>query len=115
MIKRLSASALVVLTVASCKQLDKKEETTAAVVKENFYKPRIIDLNKVQFLTPEQRAEKLGKNWDKNVALANHIDPDNVEVKLDMSDNREVNLEYVKQFALNVQAKNSKVYLLKKN
>ena len=108
MIKRLSASALVVLTVASCKQLDKKEASVA--VEENFYKPRVIDVNKVKFLTPEQRVEKLGKNWDANKALANHIDPDNVEVKLDMSTDREINLEYSKQFALNVQAKNSKGY-----
>ncbi|MCM8531224.1 MAG: hypothetical protein NE330_08705 [Lentisphaeraceae bacterium] len=109
MIKRLSASALVVLTVASCKQLDEKPATDA-VAEESIYKPRVIDVNKVKFMTPEQRAEKLGKGWDKNKALSDHIDPDNVEVKVDMSTDREVNLKYAKQFALNVQAKNSKGY-----
>ena len=86
------------------------KEEAPAVVEENFYKPRVIDVNKVKFLTPEQRVEKLGENWDKNKALVDHIDPDNVEIQLDMSKDREVNLEYAKQFALNVTAKNPKGY-----
>ena len=112
MIKRLSASALVILTVTSCKNLEKKENDSEiankVVAEENYYKPRVIDVNKVKFMTPEERVEKLGKDWDANKSLTNHIDPDNVEVQLDMSSDREVNLKYAKEFALNIQAKNSK-------
>jgi len=113
MIKRLSASALVVLTVASCQQLKQeqatKEQKDVSVEKET-YTPRVIDVNKVRFMPPEIRTQKLGKNWDKNEALINHIDPDNVDVKVDMSKDRNVKLNYTKQFALRVDAQNSKGY-----
>jgi hypothetical protein len=110
MIKRLSASALVVLTVASCQQLDNKDVANGAAAEESFYAPRVIDVNKVKFMTPQERDKQLGENWKENPALAKHVSPDNVEVKLDMSNSREVNLKYGKQFALSAQAKNSKGY-----
>ena len=51
MIKRLSASALVVLTVASCQQIKQeqatKEQKDVSVEKET-YTPRVIDVNKVR-------------------------------------------------------------------
>ena len=114
MIKRLSASALVVLTVASCQQLkqDKaaEEENALAQQKEEVFTPRVIDVNKVRFMPPEVRSQKLGKDWDKNKALVDHIDPDNVDVKVDMSKDRKVKLNYTKQFALRVAAQNPKGY-----
>ena len=61
-------------------------------------------------MPPEIRSQKLGKDWDKNEALIEHIDPDNVDVKVDMSKDRKVKLNYTKQFALRVAAQNAKGY-----
>ena len=111
MIKRLSASALVVLTVASCQQQQEKvAEENSNLVKKEEYKPRVIDVNKVRFMPPEIRSQELGEDWDKNKTLSDHIDPDNVKVKVDMSKDRQVKLNYTKQFALKVAAQNSKGY-----
>lgn len=116
MIKRLSASALVVLTLAACQQTAQEEpakavEPKAAVVKKEIdYTPRVVNINDVKFMTPEMRDQLLGKNWEKNNAIMRYVNPENVEIKVDMTEDKNVNLKYVKQFALRVSAKNSKGY-----
>ena len=117
MIKRLSASTLVILAVVSCKQLEKKvsqekpEVVSHVEVQDKVdYTPRVINVNEVRFMPPEVRAKKLGPNWDKNESLTKFIDPDGVEVKVDMSKDRNIDLKYTKEYALKVSAQNSKGY-----
>ena len=56
MIKRLTASALVVLTAVSCQQMQKSEESSEEVVNaaeaEMDYTPRVIDVNTIKFVPP---------------------------------------------------------------
>ena len=115
MIKRLSASTLVIFAVVSCKQLEQKSpqekpEVSQEVNGEIDYTPKVINVNEIRFMPPEIRAKTLGPNWDKNESLTKFIDPDGVEIKVDMSKDRNVKLDYTKQFALKVSAKNSKGY-----
>jgi hypothetical protein len=119
MIKCISASALVVLAVASCQQMNEKEgpqDTPEVVInnvdvtkeKELSYEPRVINVNEVRFMPPEERKLYLGTDWNKNKSLADYIDPSEVGIKVDMSKDRKIDLKYTTEFALNVSAKNSK-------
>ena len=78
MIKRLSASTLVVLALAGCQQVKQeeapKEEKPAAAAaevkevqqkKEVDYTPRVINVNEVRFMPTEMRAKSLGEDWQK--------------------------------------------------
>ena len=63
----------------------------------------------VNFLTPEERTARYGEGWESNPAITRHIKSD-VAVEIDMTDSRQINLQYEKQFALHVKADNKDGY-----
>jgi Divergent InlB B-repeat domain len=104
MMKRLSATALLVLSASACRSHDK---VTAANPDQAevpaTYTAKVVDVRDIEFLTPAERDAKLGLDWRGNRAISQHLTPD-VPVELDMSQNREIVLNYEKQFALTVKA-----------
>ena len=107
MIKRTFTSALVAVALSSCQsnnaEKDKEAENSA------IPKTKVYDVRDVNFLTPEQRTARYGEGWEKNPAIVRHIKPD-VAVEVDMTNSREISLQYEKQFALHVKADNPEGY-----
>ncbi|MEN9359474.1 MAG: hypothetical protein RL095_1009 [Verrucomicrobiota bacterium] len=104
MMKRLSATALLVISAAACRSNDKAStETPAQPEVPSSYPAKVVDVREIEFLTPAERDAQLGLDWRSNRAISQHLTPD-VPVELDMSRNREIVLNYEKQFALTVKA-----------
>ena len=103
MMKRLSATALLVLSASACRSHDKAAANSANPEVPATYPAKVVDVRDIEFMTPAERDAKLGIDWRNNRAISQHLTPD-VQVELDMSQSREIVLNYEKQFALTVKA-----------
>ena len=109
MIKRTFTTALVLMALSACQNASNKTsqkedvETNTAQQQETVY----VDIQELEFMTPEERDQKLGKDWKKNPAITRHIKAD-VGLELNMEKSRKLDLQYAKEYALNISTKSNK-------
>ena len=109
MIKRTFTTALVLMAVSACQNANndtsqqEDAENNTAQMQETVY----VDIRELEFMTPEERDEKLGKDWKTNPAIVRHLKAD-VGLELDMKESRTLDLQYAKEYALNLSTKGDK-------